>query len=184
MRQDHGDCLGCLRNSVGDFLELGRTINGDYYASLLEERRPVITQKRRGKMKGVLLLQDNIPVHKNRMNINKVIDCGLEFLPHPPYSPDLEPSDCHLFPTHEQTVPWSCVCGRWWDESYYHGGLGEVFNRLFRRGSRSSSKAFWKVCLWMVIMLKINCFSLFSSMSYICSMLGLRTFWTPLLPDC
>ena len=26
-----------------------------------------------------------------------VKECGYEFLPHPPYSPDLAPSDYHLF---------------------------------------------------------------------------------------
>lgn len=82
-----------------DFLEQGRTINGDYYASLLVQLRAAIIQKRRGKIsKGVRLLQDNAPAHKSRVAVSKAVDCGFELLPHPPYSPDLAPSDYHLFP--------------------------------------------------------------------------------------
>lgn len=82
-----------------DFLEQGRTINGEYYASLLEQLRAAIIEKRRGKMsKGVRLLQDNAPAHKSRVAISKAVNCGFELLPHPPYSPDLAPSDYHLFP--------------------------------------------------------------------------------------
>ena len=82
-----------------DFLEKGRSINGEYYASLLGELRAAIVQKRRGKIsRGVRLLQDNAPPHKSRVAVVKAIDCGFELLPHPPYSPDLAPSDFHLFP--------------------------------------------------------------------------------------
>ena len=66
-----------------DFLAKGTTITGAYYASLLRKLREAIKIKRRGKIsKGILLLQDNAPVHNS----------------HPPYSPDLAPSDFHLFP--------------------------------------------------------------------------------------
>lgn len=82
-----------------DFLEKGRTINGEYYASLLEKLRAAIIRKRRGKIsRGVRLLQDNAPPHKSTVAVAKAIDCGFELLPHPPYSPDLAPSDFHLFP--------------------------------------------------------------------------------------
>ena len=47
--------------------------------------------------KGVHLLQDNASAHKSRIAL-KAIECGFELLTHPPYSPDLAPSDCHLFP--------------------------------------------------------------------------------------
>ena len=32
------------------------------------------------------------------MAISKAVSCGFELLPHPPYSPDLALSGCHLFP--------------------------------------------------------------------------------------
>ena len=48
--------------------------------------------------KGMRLLQDNALAHKSGVAISKVVSCGFELLPHPPYSPDLAPSDYHLFP--------------------------------------------------------------------------------------
>lgn len=82
-----------------DFLEQRRTINGDYYADLLSQLRTALLQKRRGMLtRGVFLLQDNAPAHKSRVAMKAAVDCGYELLPHPPYSPDLAPSDFHLFP--------------------------------------------------------------------------------------
>jgi histone-lysine N-methyltransferase SETMAR len=50
-------------------------------------------QKRRGKItKGVLFLHDNVPTHLARAFL------GFQCLDHPPYSPDLAPSNYHLFP--------------------------------------------------------------------------------------
>ncbi|KAL1474652.1 hypothetical protein MTO96_020541 [Rhipicephalus appendiculatus] len=49
--------------------------------------------------KGARLLQDNAPVHNSHVAQMEARCCGFEILPHPPYSPDLAPSDFHLFPT-------------------------------------------------------------------------------------
>ena len=46
----------------------------------------------------VLLHQDNVPDHKSLVAISAVHDCGFELIDHPPYSPDLAPSDYFLFP--------------------------------------------------------------------------------------
>ena len=46
---------------------------------------------------GILLQQDNAPVHTSKVGMAAVRQCGYELLPHPPYSPDLAPSDYHLF---------------------------------------------------------------------------------------
>lgn len=82
-----------------DFLQKGTTINGAYYASLLVKLRAAIKEKRRGMLtKGVRLLQDNAPVHNSRVALTQARSCGYDVLPHPPYSPDLAPSDFFLFP--------------------------------------------------------------------------------------
>ena len=82
-----------------DFLEKGTTITGAHYASLLMKLREAIKIKRRGKIsKGILLLQDNAPVHNSHVTRSEARACGYEILPHPPYFPDLAPSDFHLFP--------------------------------------------------------------------------------------
>lgn len=47
---------------------LGKTVNGQYYASTIERLRCSILEKRRGKVShGVLLLHDNAPVHKSNI---------------------------------------------------------------------------------------------------------------------
>jgi histone-lysine N-methyltransferase SETMAR len=45
----------------------------------------------------VLLQQDNAPAHTSRVALAAAAECGFEIIPHPPYSPDLAPSDYHLF---------------------------------------------------------------------------------------
>ena len=56
-------------------------------------------RKMRGRLtRGVLLLQDNAPAHTLQVAMAAATECGFEVLPHPPYSPDLAPSDSILFP--------------------------------------------------------------------------------------
>jgi [histone H3]-lysine36 N-dimethyltransferase SETMAR len=44
-----------------------------------------------------LLLHDNAPSHVAKQTIHKLKELGYEILPHPPYSPDISPTDDHLF---------------------------------------------------------------------------------------
>ncbi|XP_066302907.1 histone-lysine N-methyltransferase SETMAR-like [Branchiostoma lanceolatum] len=82
-----------------DYLQKGQTINGEYYASELRQLKAAIIEKMRGKLRaGVLLLQGNAPVHTAQVLVAAATQCGFELLPHPPYSPDLAPSDFYLFP--------------------------------------------------------------------------------------
>ena len=78
---------------------LGRTINGAYYAEYLRRLRQEIARKRRGKLtRGVLLLEDNAPAHTSQVAMTAATEWGFEVLSHPPYSPDMTPSDFYLFP--------------------------------------------------------------------------------------
>ena len=49
-------------------------------------------------MRSVLLLHDNAPAHTSRVVMTAATECGFEVLLHPPYSPDMTPSDFCLFP--------------------------------------------------------------------------------------
>lgn len=81
-----------------DYLEKGKTVTGVYYAQLIRNLRKIIKEKRRGKLRqGVLLHQDNAPAHTSAVAMTAIHECGFELLQHPPYSPDLAPSDFHLF---------------------------------------------------------------------------------------
>lgn len=82
-----------------EYKKKGETINATSYASTLHNLREEIKKKRRGKLAaGVLLLHDNAPVHTARVSKAAARDCGFEEIQHPPYSPDLAPSDYFLFP--------------------------------------------------------------------------------------
>jgi histone-lysine N-methyltransferase SETMAR len=48
--------------------------------------------------KKIIFHQDNAPAHKSVLAIGKLRDLHYELLEHPPYSPDLAPSDFCFFP--------------------------------------------------------------------------------------
>ena len=56
-------------------------------------------EKLHGKLtKVVFFLHDNVAVHRTLATQKKMAYLGFQCLDHPPYSPDLAPSDYHLFP--------------------------------------------------------------------------------------
>ncbi|GBP13825.1 Mariner Mos1 transposase [Eumeta japonica] len=60
--------------------------------------REAVVQKRRGKLsRGVLFLRDNASVNTARISRQALKDTGFSEIEHPPYSPDLAPSDYFLF---------------------------------------------------------------------------------------
>ena len=82
-----------------DNLPKDQTINSEYYSSLLVQLKDILKEKRRGKVtKGVLFFHDNAPAHRALATQKKLAYLGFQCLDHPPYSPDLAPSDYHLFP--------------------------------------------------------------------------------------
>lgn len=82
-----------------EYLDHGATITGNLYAEQIKKLRNFIREERRGKLsKGVLFHQDNAPAHKSRVAMAAIKDAGFELMEHPPYSPDLAPSDFYLFP--------------------------------------------------------------------------------------
>jgi len=81
-----------------DYLPMDQTINAEYYSSLLVQLKGILKEKRRGKFtKGVLFLHDTVPAHRALVTQNKLAYLGFQCLDQPPYSPDLAPSDYHLF---------------------------------------------------------------------------------------
>jgi len=82
-----------------DYLPKGHTINTGYYSSLLVQLKDILKEKRRGKVtKGVLFLHDNALAHRELATHKKLAYLGSHCPDHPPYSPDLAPSDYHMFP--------------------------------------------------------------------------------------
>ena len=61
--------------------------------------KDILKAKRRVKVnKGFLFLHDNAPAHRALATQKKLAYLGFQCLDHPPYSPDLVPSDYYLFP--------------------------------------------------------------------------------------
>lgn len=79
-----------------ELLPRNSTINAEVYGEILERLRLAITEKRPEKEK-VVLLHDNARPHVARTVKEKLENFGWDIMPHPPYSPDLAPSDYHLF---------------------------------------------------------------------------------------
>lgn len=81
-----------------DWLPKGDTINSQYYIACLERLRNTVKKDRRGKLtRGILLLQDNAPPHTSNLTTAALHDLNFAAIAHPPYSPDLSPSDYWLF---------------------------------------------------------------------------------------
>jgi len=80
-----------------DYFPKGQSINAEYYSSLLVQLKDILKEKRGGKFtKGVLFLHDNAPAHLALATQKKLAYLGFQCLDHPPYSPNLAPTDYHL----------------------------------------------------------------------------------------
>jgi len=81
-----------------EFLERGLKINADAYCETVRKLRRAIQNKRRGMpSSGIVLLHDNARPHTAARTAQLLQQFRWEVFDHPPYSPDLEPSDYHLF---------------------------------------------------------------------------------------
>jgi len=81
------------------YMPRGNTVTNATYADLFRHHlHPAIKSKQRGLLStGVLLQHDNARTHTARSTVATIQDLSFECLPHPPYSPDLTPSDFHVF---------------------------------------------------------------------------------------
>jgi histone-lysine N-methyltransferase SETMAR len=81
-----------------DFLTSQKAINAQYYSTLLNEKvKPAIRSKRRKRQDSVCFLQNNACPHTAALMMATLLKLKWDVLRHPPYSPDLAPSDYHLF---------------------------------------------------------------------------------------
>ena len=82
-----------------NFLQPGQTIIAESYCEEIDEmyrklrqQHPTLVNK-----KGPILLHDSARPHVSQITVRKLNELSVEVLPHPPYSPDLSPTDYNLF---------------------------------------------------------------------------------------
>lgn len=82
-----------------ELLEQGKTINTKVYCEQLTRLEAAIKQKRPAlaNRKGIVFHQDNARPHTAKITRQKLKEFNWELMPHPAHSPDLAPSDYHLF---------------------------------------------------------------------------------------
>jgi len=81
-----------------DFLPPGATVDTATYCDTLTRLRRAIQSKRKGMLShGVWLVHDNARPHSAHVTTALLEKFKWDILDHPPYSPDLKPSDFHLF---------------------------------------------------------------------------------------
>ncbi|CAK9826702.1 Histone-lysine N-methyltransferase SETMAR [Anthophora retusa] len=92
-------------------------------AALVEKRPSLVNRK------GVLFHHDNARPHTARITVEKIKNFSWELLPHPPYSPDLVPSDYHLFRSMQHFLS-----GKNFNNSEdVKSALNEYFNSKFQK---------------------------------------------------
>lgn len=71
------------------------TINSDVYCGQLQRVNEILGDL--GREERVIFLHDNARPHTSNQTKQMLTNLDWEVLPHPPYSPDIAPSDYHLF---------------------------------------------------------------------------------------
>jgi len=82
-----------------ELLPQGETIDSNKYCSQLSKLKRAINDKRPelANRKGVVFHHDNARPHTSLVTRQRLRTFDWEIMPHPPYSPDIAPSDYHLF---------------------------------------------------------------------------------------
>ena len=81
------------------FLNAGKTITAEKYCQQMDEMHKKLWQQHPALVnrKGPILLHDDERPHVAKPTLQKLNELGYVTLPHPPYSPDLSPTDYHFF---------------------------------------------------------------------------------------
>ena len=90
-----------------ELLKPGETVNAHRYHQQLIKLHRALREKRphyRKRHDKLIFLHDNAPSHTSTMVQNYLETLNWEVLPHPAYSPNLAPSNYHLFSTMGHTL--------------------------------------------------------------------------------
>ena len=105
-----------------DLLLENQTIHSNKYCSQLDQLKAALNKKcpEIVSRKHIIFHQDNARLNVSLMTRQKLLQLGWKFLIHPPYSPDIAPSDFHSFRSLQNSlngkklsILWKTVKGNW-----------------------------------------------------------------------
>lgn len=79
-----------------ELLPPNTTVTADYYCLQLDRLNSALIAAR-PQLRKIYMLHDNARPHTAKVTRQKLLSFGWQVLPHPPYSPDIAPTDYHLF---------------------------------------------------------------------------------------
>jgi histone-lysine N-methyltransferase SETMAR len=85
---------------LAHFQKWSENVNSALYCEVLLKLRDAIHRKLTGQLARGVLLHDNARHHTARATQERIQELQWELLEHPPYSPDLAPSDFSVFGPH------------------------------------------------------------------------------------
>lgn len=139
------DCDGMI---MIDYLPKGVNINSAYYSNLIKnDLRAALRSRRRGKLSAKpLLQQDNARPHTANLTMQTIQQMGWTVLPHPAYSPDLAPSDYHLFANLKKPLRGKHFANLDEIKISVNQWLSETPKEFFETGIRNLTKR-WEKCV-------------------------------------
>ncbi|GFR59341.1 histone-lysine N-methyltransferase SETMAR [Elysia marginata] len=123
-------------------LQPGETINAARYCQTLDKLREAICRKRPGQLTNGVIC-NTTTLHPTQQERRKL---KWEILPHPPHSPDIAPSDYHLFGPLKRELP-----GKRFDDDeelvdHVRKWLQNLDGSFFREGIYSMVRR-WQKCV-------------------------------------
>ncbi|EYC34124.1 hypothetical protein Y032_0001g258 [Ancylostoma ceylanicum] len=79
-----------------ELVPTGSMVDSDLFCTQLEKVAGIL-RSRHPEREKILLLMDNARPHISKKSYEKLTALVIDLVPHPPYSPDLAPSDYHVF---------------------------------------------------------------------------------------
>lgn len=120
-----------------ELLKSGQTITGQLYRQQLIRLKRALAEKRpeyTTRHESVIFHHDNARPHVAIPVKNYLENSGWEVLPHPPYSPDLAPSDYHLFRSMQNALSGIRFTSEQGIKNWLDSFLASKDEAFFRRG--------------------------------------------------
>jgi histone-lysine N-methyltransferase SETMAR len=130
------------------YMPRGNTVNSATYADLLKNHLcPAIKSKQGGLLSTSVLLQhDNARPHTACSTVGTIQHLSFECLLHPPYSPDLGPSDFHVFGPLKEAMGGNSFRSDEEVQQAMHEWLRSQPKGFFSRGIHALLKL-WNTCM-------------------------------------